>query len=64
MCRNEGPRVNSQAARKSKYNHRGKSSLRRIAGKNEANPFIGLLKGIKTLKYKVSQLCSKVKNDK
>ena len=38
-------------------------ALKRMAGKNEADTLIALLKGIKTLKDEVTQLCSEVKND-
>ena len=56
-------RVNSQAARKSSYDCKGKGALRTMAGNNEAEPLTGLLQGIETLKDEVNQLCSEVKND-
>ena len=62
MCRNEGSRLNCQAARKSRYDHKGKGALRTMAGYKKVDPLTGLLQGIKTLKDKVSQLHSEVKN--
>ena len=52
-----------QAAMKSIYNHKGKGALSTMAGNNEAEPLIGLLQGIETLKDEVNQLYSEVKND-
>ena len=45
--RNEGPRVNSQAARKNSYDYKGKAALRTMAGNNEANQVAGLLQGMR-----------------
>ena len=63
MCRNERPRVNSQATRKSSYGRKGKGALRTMAGNNKVDLLTGLWKGIKTLNNEVSQLHSEVKND-
>ena len=64
MCRDEGLRVNSQAAKKSSYDCKGKGALRTMAGNNEVELLKGLLKGIKSFKDEVNQLHSEVKQDK
>ena len=63
MCRNERPRVNSQAARKSSYDCKSKGALRTVAGNNKAKPLTGLFQWIETLKGEVNQLHSEAKND-